>query len=172
MSSASGEGEDPASVPAEGGGTRQASGGPSRGQWSLKSPDSATCSCSNKGPQTRGRVGGLQAQRLLSLTSRSRSSGSRCRQGRAPLEAGVAAGSLSGPLSWLLMDLAGLVLTDLETRCPGLRLHSHRTVLPVRVPYSLLRQDTPCPPRQDDLISRALTELHLPRPFFRLGSHL
>ena len=117
MSSASGEGEDPASVPAEGGGTRQASGGPSRGQWSLKSPDSATCSCSNKGPQTRGRVGGLRAQRLLSLTSRSRSSGSRCRQGRAPLEAGVAAGSLSGPLSWLLIRVERLTSSPGQEFC-------------------------------------------------------
>nr|CAI9698794.1 unnamed protein product [Rangifer tarandus platyrhynchus] len=40
-SSASREGEDPASMPAEGGGTQCVSGGPSRGQWSLKPPDSA-----------------------------------------------------------------------------------------------------------------------------------
>lgn len=116
-----------------------------------EAPRQCTCSSSDKGPRT----GGLQAQRVFSLTPRSRSSGSRCLQGwllwRLERQQGVCPGPFPG-FWWIRQALA---LADLETHCPRTPPPRPQDRLSrACVPSSLLGQDTPCPPHQDDLISR------------------
>ena len=104
-----------------------------------EAPRQRTCSCSNKGPRT----GGLQAQRIFSLTPGSRSSGSRCLQGRLLWRLGRQQGVCPGPFPgfwWICRPWHSLTWRH---AAPGLRLHGHKTVFPVHVCPRLSSVRTP-----------------------------
>lgn len=139
LSSASREGEDPASMPAEGGGTRRVSGGPSRGQWSLKPPDSAPAVALTKDHELGGFKHNAYSPSLPDPEV----------QGHSVCRAGCSGGwrgsreSVQAP--FLVSGGSGRAWHSLTWRraAPGLRLHGHKTVFPMHVCLRLSSVRTP-----------------------------